>query len=163
MADRQIVIAAGVGCRAGCSAEDIVAAVRAAAARSGVVIGDIRSLYSAEFKAAEAGLTRAARALDKPLRLLSVSALAAQASGALTASSAVAARCSLPSLAETAALAGVLELANELEHRAADLARGFEAAADGEPRGQHAVPRLLAARSVAGGAACALAWVEVGA
>jgi cobalt-precorrin 5A hydrolase len=140
MADRQIVIAAGIGCRAGCSAADIVAAVSEAAARSGVSVSDVRALCSADFKAGEAGLHEAAAALGKPLRLLSRAALAAEAAFALTASSHVAAHCSLPSVAETAALAGAVELGVE-----------------------RARAKLLSARSLVGGAACALARLERGA
>lgn len=132
------MIAAGLGCRRGCSADDIVAALQEAAARSGVAVSDVRALYSADFKAAEPGLRRAADRLDKPLRLLSRAALAAHAPGALTASQAVARRFELPSVAETAALAGAFELA--------------------ERRGS---VRLLSARAVAGGAACALALSEL--
>jgi cobalt-precorrin 5A hydrolase len=138
MAHRQIMIAAGVGCRTGCSADDIIAALRQASARSGVAVSDVSALYSADFKADEPGLRRAAGLLDKPLWLLSGSALAAHSAGALTASSAVARRFDLPSVAETSALAGAFEL--------------------GERRTS---VRLLAARAVVGGAACALALSEL--
>jgi cobalt-precorrin 5A hydrolase len=137
--DRQIVIVAGVGCRSGCVPEDIVAAVRGAVAASGLCLADVRALYSGEFKSSEPNLRRAADALDKPLVLLPAAALAEQASGASSRSPQVLARFDLPSVAETAALAGAFEV------------------------GQRRSPvRLLAPRLVAGAATCALARVEIG-
>jgi cobalt-precorrin 5A hydrolase len=131
------MIAAGVGCRSGCAPADIVAAVRGALAASGLCLADVRALYSAEFKAGEAGLRGAADALAKPLVLLPSAALAQQAGGAATRSPEVLSRFELPSVAETAALAGAFDL------------------------GQGRSPvRLLAPRLVAGAAACALACVE---
>jgi len=133
------VIAAGIGCRSGCAPEDIVAAVRGAVAASGLCLADVRALYSAEFKASEPNLRRAADALDKPLELLPAAALQKQAGGAASRSPQVLARFELPSVAETAALAGAFEL------------------------GQRRSPvRLLAPRLVAGAATCALARVEDG-
>jgi cobalt-precorrin 5A hydrolase len=131
------MIAAGVGCRSGCAPGDIVAAVHGAVAASGLCLADVRALYSAEFKASEPNLRRAADALDKPLVLLPTAALEEQAGGAATRSPQVLARFELPSVAETAALAGAFEL------------------------GQRRSPvRLLAPRLVAGAATCALARVE---
>jgi cobalt-precorrin 5A hydrolase len=131
------VIAAGIGCRSNCVPADIEAAVRGAVAANGLRLADVRALYSAEFKANEPGLRRAADALDKPLVLLPAAALAEQAGGAATRSPEVLARFELPSVAETAALAGAFEL------------------------GQRRSPvRLLAPRLVAGAATCALARVE---
>jgi cobalt-precorrin 5A hydrolase len=133
------VIAAGVGCRSGCVPGDIVAAVRGAVAASGLCLADVRALYSAEFKSSESNLRCAADALDKPLVLLPTAALAEQAGGAASRSPQVLARFALPSVAETAALAGAFEL------------------------GQRRSPvRLLAPRLVAGAATCALARVEIG-
>jgi cobalt-precorrin 5A hydrolase len=133
------MIVAGIGCRAGCSAEDIVEAVRRAASRDGIALEDVIGLFSASFKAGEHGLQHAADLLEKPLRLVPTAALAAHASQTLTVSSAVAQRFALPSIAETAALAGAVELG-----------------------GRDARARLLSGRSVAGGAACALARLEPG-
>jgi cobalt-precorrin 5A hydrolase len=138
MENRKTVIAAGLGCRSGCSTADVIAAIRQALTQNGVDVSELRALYSADFKAAEASLRHAAQELDRPLILLARAALAAQAPQALSASAAVAARFELPSVAETAALAGAFEL--------------------GERR---APARLLAPRSVAGAAVCALARVEV--
>lgn len=132
------MIAAGLGCRAGCPVADIVAAVRRAAAENGVAVAEVRALYSADFKASEPGLRRAADALGKPLLFLSTLALAEHAASVATRSERVLERFGLPSVAETAALAGAFEL--------------------GE---QRAPVRLLSARHLAGGASCALARPEL--
>ena len=132
------MIAAGVGCRSGCAPGDIIAAVRGALAASGLCLADVRALYSAEFKASEPNLRHAADALDKPLVLLPTAALEQQAGGAASRSPQVLARFELPSVAETAALAGAFEL--------------------GQRRSR---VRLLGPRLVAGAATCALARVEV--
>ena len=131
------MIAAGLGCRSGCPPADIVAAVARAVAASGLCLADVHALYSAEFKAGESGLREAASALDKPLVFLPEAALADQAAHARSRSSRVLERFALPSVAETAALAGAFEL------------------------GQRRAPaQLLTARHVAGTATCALARVE---
>jgi cobalt-precorrin 5A hydrolase len=128
------MIAAGLGCRAGCPPADIILALTRAVEQQGFALADVQALFSSEVKGAEDGLRRAAEQLGKPLVLLPHKALAAQAGGALTTSAAVTARFELPSVAETAALAGALALA-----------------------GGSVNVRLLAPRQVAGGAACALA------
>jgi cobalt-precorrin 5A hydrolase len=133
------VIAAGLGCRSGCPAADIIAAIERATAASGVSLGEVVALYSGEFKAHEASLRQVAEALHKRLVLLPRAALTAQQHAALTRSSHALARFELPSVAETAALAGALEL-------------GVQTGA----------ARLLGARVVAGSATCALARVEEG-
>jgi cobalt-precorrin 5A hydrolase len=138
MAHRQVLITAGVGCRSGCSAADILAAVRAAASQNGISVTDVLAVYSADFKAHEVGLRTAAAELDRPLRLLSSTELEAHSGGAITRSRAVAARFGLPSIAETAALAGAAELG-----------------------GPDVEVRLLSVRRVVGGAACALARLEL--
>ena len=71
------MIAAGLGCRSGCPAADIVAALERAAAASGVSLGEVVALYSGEFKAHEASLRQAAEVLHKPLVLLPRAALGA--------------------------------------------------------------------------------------
>ena|SRR5688572_12473967 len=128
------MIAAGLGCRKGCSPTDIIQALSLALELEGLGVADVQVLVSMAPKATEAGLHAAAAELGKRLVLLPESALAAQASGALTASASVAARFDLPSVAETAALAGAVVLA-----------------------GANGRARLLGPRQVAGGAACALA------
>jgi cobalt-precorrin 5A hydrolase len=142
------MIAAGVGCRAGCSPADIIEALTRAVELGGLALGDVQALFSVEAKAAEPGLSDAAAQLGKRLVLLPLAALAAQAGGALTTSAAVAARFQLPSVAETAALAGAVELAAE----------GSVAGTLGSNAAARA--RLIAPRQLAGGAACALARAD---
>jgi cobalt-precorrin 5A hydrolase len=134
------VIAAGVGCRAGCTAVDILRALELAAAACGVSVRDVQALFSVEFKASEDGLHAAARELQRPVHFLPSAALNARSHDCITHSAQVSRRAGLPSVAETAALAGAGMLA-------ADLSPVLEA-------------RLLGARQVAGAAACALARAE---
>jgi len=128
MADGMIAI--GIGCRIGCPAEDIVALVRAC------LIGENRKpigLFTVTEKAGEAGLIEAAEMLGLSLTFLDPAQLAEAAPRALTRSARVEALYGLPSIAETAALAG------------ADLAgAGLDA-------------RLLGPRIAQGGVTCALA------
>lgn len=133
------MIAAGVGCRVGCSVEQVILAVTQALDTAGRTLDDVRALYTADFKATEAGLLGAAELLDKPLVMLPLEQLKAHASAALTASARVAARFGVPSVAETAALAGASTFA---------------------PCG--AQTRLLGPRHVSGDATCALASAERG-
>jgi cobalt-precorrin 5A hydrolase len=134
------MIAAGVGCRGGCPREDVLSALDAALAQAGRERGEVSALYAPEEKAAEAGLHAAAHALDRPLVLLPRRELAAQAGRALTSSPHAMAHHGVPSVAETAALAGALRLDSRAEARCA--------------------PRLLGPRQVAGSATCALAMSE---
>lgn len=103
------MIAAGFGCRPSCSVADVCAALELALRAHGASLLDVRALFGAEVAAAPA-LRQAASALDKPLVLLPLAALKASASAALTRSERVLERFGLPSVAETAALAGLLEL-----------------------------------------------------
>jgi len=127
------MIAVGLGCRAGCEAGQVLQVLEQALLASGCRLEDIGALYTAEFKSSEAGLQQAAQRLSKPLLLLSLAQLQAQAGGALTCSAQSLERFGLPSVAETAALAGALQL-------------------QGSGRA-----RLLGPRSVSGRATCALA------
>ena len=129
-------LAAGLGCRSGCSTEDIVAAVGAALARAGRTLAEVEAFYAPELKNAEAGLRTAALQLGKPLCLLPMAALRAHTSGALSASPRVLERFGVPSIAETAALAGACR----------------------DPGGVRA--RLLGPRVAVGGSTCALAVRE---
>jgi cobalt-precorrin 5A hydrolase len=131
------VIAAGIGCRAGCAAADILRALELALGACGVAISDVHALFSAEFKSSESGLRAAASALERPVFFLSSAALAAQAAACLSHSAQVVRRAALPSVAEAAALAGAVTIA-----------------------GGSGSARLLGVRQLAGGAACALAELE---
>lgn len=100
------MIAAGLGCRKNCSLDDILGAIAGALESAGRSREDVAVLCAPDFKKDEAGLTNAARKLDRPLMFLSRERLAAQAAGAQTFSDRVLAIHDLPSVAETAALAG---------------------------------------------------------
>jgi cobalt-precorrin 5A hydrolase len=112
--------AIGIGCRAGASASDIVDLVRRVMAQAEFADVDIH-LASIDAKRNEPGLLEAARTLACPLAFFSREALAARAADAITRSIRVEALFNLPSVAETAALAGAgpgsrLVLARIAEH-----------------------------------------------
>jgi cobalt-precorrin 5A hydrolase len=96
---------AGVGCRAGTSAEDVTAAIIAALDRCGLVVGDLDAVATAAAKANEIGITAAAAGLSLPLVYISTERLRAVADRAATRSARVVALRRVPSVAETAALA----------------------------------------------------------
>jgi cobalt-precorrin 5A hydrolase len=102
------IIAIGIGCRAGASAANIVALVQR-------TLGDARlnganaRLFSIDTKQDEIGLIKAARLLAMPMIFLSRDALTARSADATTSSDRVQALYDLPSIAETAALAGAGE------------------------------------------------------
>ena len=72
------MIAAGLGCRRGCAARELVAIVDRALARAHKRRGDIHALYAPSFKHAEPGLAEAAVQLARPLVLLELSVLQRQ-------------------------------------------------------------------------------------
>ena len=102
MGGGEAVIVAGIGCRKGCGAEDIVAAVRRAEAALGV---RAEVLCAPDFKRNEPGLRQAAEALGLTLRFAARAALEAAQSGCPTRSDAAEAATGLGSVAEAAALA----------------------------------------------------------
>lgn len=132
------MIAAGLGCRVGCSPEDVVRALAEALRDGAAGVAEVQALYSADFKRGEEGLSRAAEELGKPLVLLPLEELRAHAGAALTRSARVMERFDLPSIAEAAALAGAALLG-----------------------GPGATARLLGPRRASGGATCALAISEL--
>ena len=97
-------LAIGLGCRRGVSGEVIACLVREALARVEQQGG--AALFTAEGKRAEAGLAQAAQALAMPLHFLPQETLEAVAHLAQTHSQRVEALFGVPSVAETAALAG---------------------------------------------------------
>jgi len=128
------MIAAGFGCRPSCSVADVCAALELALHESGASLREVRALFGAEVAAAPA-LSEAASALDKPLLLLPIAALRGSAGAALTRSARVLERFGLPSIAETAALAGLLQLgASEARLLSARLACGAATCALAGPR-----------------------------
>jgi cobalt-precorrin 5A hydrolase len=136
MENRQAVIAVGLGCRAGCSVEDVLCALATALASNDCPISQVHAFYTAYFKGGEAGLLAAADRLQRPLVLLSFEQLRAQTDRILTPSTKVMAEFQLPAVAEAAALAGA--------------ALSFACTR----------ARLLGPRQIAGGATCALAVGE---
>lgn len=128
------MIAVGLGCRAGCGVDQVLEMIEETLAASGCCLQDIRALYTAEFKFGEAGLRQAAERLSKPLVLLPLAQLQAQADRTLTRSVQTLERFGVPSVAETAALAGAVQL-----------------------EGGGALARLLGPRRVSSSASCALA------
>ena len=97
-------LAIGLGCRRGVSGEVIASLVREALAR--VEQTGPAALFTVEGKRAEAGMAQAAQALAMPLHFLPQKALEAVADLAQTRSQRVEALFGVPSVAETAALAG---------------------------------------------------------
>jgi len=100
----QFELAIGLGCRKGVSGEVIASLVREALAR--IAQPGVAALFTVDAKRAEAGLAQAAQALAMPLHFLTQEALAAVADQAQTSSPRVEALFGVPSVAETAALAG---------------------------------------------------------
>ena len=113
------IVAAGLGCRRHCSAEEIAALVKRALVQAGLAPGDLTGLFAPAFKQDESGLAGAALALGVPLVLMPDAALKAAEPRALTRSERVVALTGLGSVAETAALAGAGERSRLLQARLA--------------------------------------------
>ena len=96
------MIVAGLGCRRGCDAADVIAAVRQAEALAGVAAGALAAPW---FKAQEAGLHAAAATLGLPLIVVEDAAMQAAQPLCPTRSAAALAATGLASVAEAAALA----------------------------------------------------------
>jgi cobalt-precorrin 5A hydrolase len=152
-------LVAGLGCRSGCAVDDVIAALDAALGSARRARCDVKALYAPEFRRAEAGLLGAAAVLDIPLLFLPLSALQLQRTAALSASPLVEERFGVPSIAETAALAGSeLAIARAAPSPiASDDEAGAPAIAEAASTKR---PRLLGPRMAAGGATCALAELE---
>ena len=97
-------IAIGLGCRKGVSGEVIASLVREALGR--IELNGAAALFTVDGKRDEAGLAQAAQVLAMPLYFLPQEALTAVADLARTRSPRVEALFGVPSVAETAALAG---------------------------------------------------------
>jgi cobalt-precorrin 5A hydrolase len=91
------VITAGLGCRKGCTAAELVALIRAA--------GQPDRLAAPQFKQREPGLLQAAAALNLPLHFIPDAAMEAAQPHCLTRSAAAARATGHASIAEAAALA----------------------------------------------------------
>lgn len=70
------IYVAGLGCRKGCSAEELLALLQAALAQSELESGELACLASSEHKQAEAGLLRLSEQTGLTLALLSAAELA---------------------------------------------------------------------------------------
>lgn len=99
------MIVAGLGCRKGCAADEIVALVRDALTRAKVPAERLKALATAAFKSDEAGLHEASAILARPLLLIDEAALRAAESGCVTRSEVALAATGFASVAESAALA----------------------------------------------------------
>ncbi|MEY4547501.1 MAG: hypothetical protein RL685_3696 [Pseudomonadota bacterium] len=133
-----VVLAAGLGCRAGCALEQVLDVLQQALTAEGRTLAELQALHTVDFKQSEPALQLAAELLQKPLVGFSLEQLRKCSAGAHTQSAHTLQRFGVPSIAETAALAGAASLPQ---------ARG--------------PARLLAARSSTGSATCALAEVSV--
>jgi cobalt-precorrin 5A hydrolase len=136
MARGEAVIVAGFGCRRGCAPGDLQTALERALLHSRVSLAELHGLFAPDSKVHESAILELAKQLHKPLCFLPRERLLAQSARTLTHSAHSLEHYGVPSVAETAALAG---------------AQTFSSAK----------PRLLAARQVAGGATCALAQLEL--
>ncbi|MFC5359502.1 cobalamin biosynthesis protein [Azospirillum himalayense] len=101
------IIAAGIGCRAGCPGDEIAGLVRAAFEEAALDEAARRSVQLAApmRKRNEAGMAEAARRLALPLQFVDDSALAAAQDRTQTRSARVEAAMGVASVAEAAALA----------------------------------------------------------
>jgi cobalt-precorrin 5A hydrolase len=104
--DQRVAVAVGIGCRREVSAAQVQAAIAHVLARADLSLANVHGLFTADFKAEQTALRQAASALDKPLTFLPLAELKAHAAAVHTHSEHVFARWGVPSVAETAALAG---------------------------------------------------------
>jgi len=104
------VIAAGIGCRAGCSVEQLLELLGRTLAAQGRSLGEVQALYAPDFKRSEPGLVQAAEQLQKPLLPLPLEELQRQAGSTLSHSARIARDFGVPCVAEAAALAGAASL-----------------------------------------------------
>ncbi|KJJ97502.1 cobalamin biosynthesis protein CobE [Pseudomonas sp. 21] len=72
-----MTLVAGLGCRRGCSLDELRTLLRATLAEAGFDESNLTALASATLKADEEGLTALAAALDRPLALFTPQQLAA--------------------------------------------------------------------------------------
>jgi len=100
------MIVAGIGCRKGATAEQIVAVIRQALEQHGLAMTDIGLLATGEVKRHEPGISEAATRLGVPLLVLDDGRLRAAAPSCLTSSAASMEIAGVPSLSEAAAIAG---------------------------------------------------------
>ncbi len=122
------MIAAGLGCRKGTSAEALLSALAAACSQAGISRESVSVLATGEIKRHEPGLIQLAERLRLPLRIIDEASLKGAEGRTRTVSKHSLAQTATPSLSEAAALAAAGEASE-----------------------------LIVARLVADGATCALA------
>jgi len=144
----EVVVVAGLGCRAGCLTRDIFEALTCALQSAYIHISILSQLYALDTKRSEAGLHETAVLVRKPLAWLSLEQLRARSAEVLTHSPRVQALFGVPSVAETAALAG----AYQLQQRSSDTRANDSA---------RPPARLLGPRVSVGAATCALAAIPI--
>jgi cobalt-precorrin 5A hydrolase/precorrin-3B C17-methyltransferase len=142
------VLALGIGCERGCSAQEIADLARSALAEAGLAAGAVAAVVSLELKRAEAGIHALAAELGVPARFLPVSRLLAETERLTERSAAVFRATGCWGVAEGAALAaagpdGVLVVPKHKSRRAtcavARAADPIAADAIGRQRGRLAV------------------------
>jgi len=131
MAGEEAMIVAGIGCRSGAPADDIVSLIFAALSDFGIAHEDLSAIATETLKADELGIVDAARHLSVPLVRCPLSELGRVTDRVITHSLRVQAVKGVPSIAEASAL----------------VAAGHNA-------------RLLGARIVANNITCAIAIGE---
>ncbi len=96
-------VIAGIGCRSGCSAREILALLEQALQQADAP--GLTALATSDHKRDEQGIIEAAKELDKPLHFISREGLMSAQSMLRTVSEKVAEHTGFPSIAEAAALA----------------------------------------------------------
>ncbi len=99
------MIVAGIGCRAGATAQEIDAAIAAALTSGGLANDVLELIATSSAKAAEQGIVAAATTRGVPLVFVAQSDLEQMSGRAVTRSERVVALAGVPSVAECAALA----------------------------------------------------------
>ena len=115
----EAVIVAGIGCRKGAAAVEVVAAINSALECAGLAAGTLGVIATSATKGREPGITAAALKFGVPLVLVTQADLEAAAHRAQTRSERVIALTGVPSLAESAALAAGGAAARLLARRVA--------------------------------------------
>jgi cobalt-precorrin 5A hydrolase len=105
MGGGKAMIVAGLGCRKGCDADEIVALIEAAVKKARIAKCRFTALATPTFKADEAGLRAAAERLALPLLLIDADAIRSAEPRCKTHSDAVLEATGFSSVAEAAALA----------------------------------------------------------
>ena len=106
MNGRSNIVPAGLGCRQGTSAEEIVTLVGVAMAKAGLPTERLSGLFVPAFKHSESGMSAAAATLGVPLVLIPEPVMKRAEPRAVTRSERVVALVGLASVAETAAPVG---------------------------------------------------------